>query len=213
MMLAATRRIPQTHADLAGGTWRGDYYRYDPVGPELEDSTVGLVGYGAIGSRVARMLAGFGAHVLVYDPYVAPEALAAGVEQVELDELLSRSRLRHPARPGDAGDHRDDRRGADRRYAARVGARELRARGAAGLRRGVRRPGLRPPVRRGVRRLPRGADPAGLAAAAHAAHRHDPAPGGREPGDGAARRRRSSPATSAGTCAARSSRTARTPRR
>jgi D-3-phosphoglycerate dehydrogenase len=90
-MLAATRRIPHTHADLAGGTWRGDYYRYDLVGPELEDSTVGLVGYGAIGSRVARMVAGFGAHVVVYDPYVAPEALGAGVKKVELDELLSRS--------------------------------------------------------------------------------------------------------------------------
>jgi D-3-phosphoglycerate dehydrogenase len=93
MVLAATRRIPHTHADLAGGTWRGDYYSYDKVGPELEDSTVGLVGYGAIGSRVARMLAGFGAHVLVFDPYVTPEALAGRAEQVELDELLTRSKI------------------------------------------------------------------------------------------------------------------------
>ena len=68
MMLAATRRVPQTHMDLAGGTWRGDYYRYDSVGPELEHSTVGLVGYGAIGSRVARMVAGFGAHVVLLRP-------------------------------------------------------------------------------------------------------------------------------------------------
>jgi D-3-phosphoglycerate dehydrogenase len=93
MMLAAARRIPQTHTDLAGGIWRGDYYSYDKVGPELEDSTVGLVGYGAIGSRVARMLAGFGAHVLVFDPYVTPEALAGRAEQVELDELLTRSKI------------------------------------------------------------------------------------------------------------------------
>ena len=93
MMLAATRRVPQTHMDLAGGTWRGDYYRYDSVGPVLEDSTVGLVGYGAIGSRVARMVAGFGAHVVVFDPFVAPEALGGGVERVELDELLARSRF------------------------------------------------------------------------------------------------------------------------
>jgi D-3-phosphoglycerate dehydrogenase / 2-oxoglutarate reductase len=93
MMLAAARRIPQTHGDLAAGTWRGDYYSYDKVGPELEDSTVGLVGYGAIGSRVARMLAGFGAEVLVFDPYVTPEALAGRAEQVELDELLTRSKI------------------------------------------------------------------------------------------------------------------------
>lgn len=88
MLLAATRRIPQTHADLAGGIWRGDYYRYDRVGPELEGSTVGLVGYGAIGRRVAGMLAGFGAEVLVFDPYVDD------IEgQVGLDELLARSRF------------------------------------------------------------------------------------------------------------------------
>ncbi|MEU4574555.1 2-hydroxyacid dehydrogenase [Nonomuraea sp. ATR24] len=87
MLLAATRRVPQTHADLAGGVWRGDYYVYDNVGPELEGSTVGLVGYGAIGRRVARMLAGFGAEVLVFDPYVDVPG------RVELDELLSRSRF------------------------------------------------------------------------------------------------------------------------
>jgi D-3-phosphoglycerate dehydrogenase len=39
------------------------------------------------------MLAGFGAHVVVFDPYVPPEALGAGVKKVELDELLSRSRF------------------------------------------------------------------------------------------------------------------------
>jgi D-3-phosphoglycerate dehydrogenase / 2-oxoglutarate reductase len=93
MILAATRRIPQTHADLASGVWGGDYYMYDNVGPELEGSTVGLVGYGAIGSRVARMLDGFGAEVVVFDPYVTPEALGTSAEQVELDELLSRSRI------------------------------------------------------------------------------------------------------------------------
>jgi len=90
MMLAAMRRIPQTHADLTAGTWRGDYYTYDNVGPELEGNTVGLVGYGAIGSRVARMLEGFGAHVLVFDPYVSADALGLA-QRVELDELLSRS--------------------------------------------------------------------------------------------------------------------------
>jgi D-3-phosphoglycerate dehydrogenase / 2-oxoglutarate reductase len=93
MLIAAARRIPHTHTDLAGGTWRGDYYRYEAVGPELEGSTVGVVGYGAIGSRVARILAGFGAEVLAFDPYVAPDALGAGMEWVELDELLSRSRF------------------------------------------------------------------------------------------------------------------------
>ncbi|GGM80430.1 oxidoreductase [Longimycelium tulufanense] len=91
LMLAAMRRIPQTHGELAEGTWRGDYYCYDQVGLELRNNTVGLVGYGAIGSRVAAILRGFGAEVLVFDPYVTQDALAGVAERVELPELLRRS--------------------------------------------------------------------------------------------------------------------------
>jgi D-3-phosphoglycerate dehydrogenase len=91
MILAAVRRIPQTDADLRAGVWRGDYYRYDLVGPELRSSTVGLVGFGAIGSQVARMLAGLGARVLVSDPFADPAAVAGTAELVGLDELLARS--------------------------------------------------------------------------------------------------------------------------
>ncbi|MGX6604970.1 2-hydroxyacid dehydrogenase [Micromonosporaceae bacterium Da 78-11] len=93
MILSALRRIPQTNADLTGGTWRGDYYEYDRVGPELAGSTVGLVGYGAIGSRVATMLTGFGAHVVVHDPYVDDEKLGGLAEKVSLAELLRRSNI------------------------------------------------------------------------------------------------------------------------
>jgi D-3-phosphoglycerate dehydrogenase len=74
LILAVLRRIPETHAALAQGEWRGDYYEYDKCGLELEDSTAGLIGYGAIGSRVARMLRGFGCHVLAYDPYAKQRA-------------------------------------------------------------------------------------------------------------------------------------------
>lgn len=90
MILAALRRIPETHTDLAAGTWRGDYYEYDRVGPELAGSVVGLVGYGAIGSLVARMLRGIGAQILVHDPYVRADHVE---ELVGLDELLGRSQI------------------------------------------------------------------------------------------------------------------------
>ncbi|HEX2130721.1 MAG TPA: 2-hydroxyacid dehydrogenase [Actinophytocola sp.] len=88
MILAAARRIPHTHGELRDGVWRGDYYRYDQVGIELSGATVGLVGYGAIGRRVAGILAGFGARVLVHDPYL-PDG--EDVESVDLAELLGRS--------------------------------------------------------------------------------------------------------------------------
>ncbi|WP_447138824.1 2-hydroxyacid dehydrogenase [Micromonospora sp. LZ34] len=93
MILAVIRRIPPTHQDLAGGVWRGDYYRYDSVGPELNGSTVGLVGFGAVGSRIARMLRGFDARVLVHDPYVDQHQMAGIAELTSLDDLLARSSI------------------------------------------------------------------------------------------------------------------------
>ena len=93
MILAAARQISQRDAELKAGNWRGDYYRYELVGPELFGSTVGLVGYGAIGRRVATALVAMGAHVQVFDPYFTG-ALPEGVEQVgTLDELLRRSNV------------------------------------------------------------------------------------------------------------------------
>ncbi|MDL4775835.1 2-hydroxyacid dehydrogenase [Actinomadura xylanilytica] len=93
MILAAVRRIPATHAELAAGRWRSDYYQYKEVGPEIEGSTVGLVGHGAIGRRVTRMLEALGAEVLVYDPYVTQDALAGSARLASLDETLGRSRI------------------------------------------------------------------------------------------------------------------------
>ncbi|GAA0968046.1 Putative 2-hydroxyacid dehydrogenase YoaD [Nocardioides aquaticus] len=92
MMLAAARRIPQVHADLLAGTWRGDFYRYDTAGPEIAGSTVGLVGVGEIGERVASRLEGFGARVLVHDPYL-PEGHRRAAGAVDLDELLGAADL------------------------------------------------------------------------------------------------------------------------
>ncbi len=93
LVLSVLRRIPETHAALQRGEWLGNYYEYERSGLELEGATAGLIGYGAIGSRVARMLRGFGCHVLVYDPYVAAETLGGDADKVELDELLARSQV------------------------------------------------------------------------------------------------------------------------
>ncbi|MEV1077707.1 2-hydroxyacid dehydrogenase [Streptomyces sp. NPDC050211] len=93
LMLAALRRIPQAHDLLARqGSWQGaTYYTYEHSGLELEDLPVGLVGYGAVGSRVARVLCAFGARVMVYDPYVHGEI--HGLRLSSLDELLTRSQV------------------------------------------------------------------------------------------------------------------------
>ncbi|WP_406202769.1 MULTISPECIES: 2-hydroxyacid dehydrogenase [unclassified Streptomyces] len=93
LMLAALRRIPQAHDLLARqGSWEGaTYYTYEHSGLELEDLPVGLVGYGAVGSRVARVLGAFGARVMVHDPYVHGEI--HGLRVASLDDLLRASRV------------------------------------------------------------------------------------------------------------------------
>lgn len=99
MLLAAARRIPTVHGELRGGTWRGDLYRYDEVGPEIAGSTVGLIGLGAIGARVAARLQAFGAEIVFHDPFLDPssdigrQVASEGWSQTELDELLERSRF------------------------------------------------------------------------------------------------------------------------
>ncbi|PSJ55978.1 2-hydroxyacid dehydrogenase [Kumtagia ephedrae] len=92
-ILAETRLIRVGHESLRAGEWRGDLYRADRTGRELSEMTVGVVGYGNIGTKVVKLLRAFGTKVLVADPYVqlSAEDRNAGVELVALDELLSRS--------------------------------------------------------------------------------------------------------------------------
>lgn len=60
------------------------------TGVELYGRTVGLVGFGAIGQRVARRVLAFGARVLAYDPYVQDGVFESiGAKRGELDEVLS----------------------------------------------------------------------------------------------------------------------------
>lgn len=92
-ILAETRNISRGHDALRGGDWRGDLYRADTTGRELSEMTVGVVGYGAIGTRVVRLLKAFGCKILVADPYVQLSSQDArdGVELVALERLLSES--------------------------------------------------------------------------------------------------------------------------
>jgi D-3-phosphoglycerate dehydrogenase / 2-oxoglutarate reductase len=61
-------------------------------GHELGGHVLGLVGYGNVGSRVARRALAFGMPLLVYDPYVAADQVESpGIEMADLDELLARS--------------------------------------------------------------------------------------------------------------------------
>lgn len=91
MILAAARQLAQRHHEIVSGGWPSDHYRYDEVGPELAGATLGLVGYGAIGLRVARACLGLGMTVLVFDPYFAGELPEGVVRCDDLDSLLRAS--------------------------------------------------------------------------------------------------------------------------
>jgi phosphoglycerate dehydrogenase-like enzyme len=83
LMLALLRRIPENDA----GVRRGDWNRTGVHTPRLlTGCTVGLIGYGNIGRRVARRLAGFDVELLVADPAMSG---SASPRAVELSELLS----------------------------------------------------------------------------------------------------------------------------
>jgi D-lactate dehydrogenase len=58
------------------------------LGTELHGSTVGIVGTGAIGATVARVLSGFGVKLLATDVRPNPDCEALGARYVPVDELL-----------------------------------------------------------------------------------------------------------------------------
>lgn len=90
-ILAETRNITRGHDALRRGEYRGDLYRADIAGEELSELTVGLIGYGQVGSRVVKLLKAFGCRILVSDPYaqLSAEDLRDGVVQTNLERILA----------------------------------------------------------------------------------------------------------------------------
>jgi D-3-phosphoglycerate dehydrogenase len=85
LLLALARHVVAADGGMRAGRWDRDPL----VGRELDGLTLGVVGYGAIGRRVARQALGFGMRMLACDPMQpAPEA---GVTLATLDDLLALS--------------------------------------------------------------------------------------------------------------------------
>ncbi|MBW3670158.1 MAG: phosphoglycerate dehydrogenase [Acidobacteria bacterium] len=88
MMLSLLRDIPAADASLRRGEWKRSSF----MGRELSGKTLGIIGFGRIGSRVAVRAKAFGATLLAHDPYI-PAAVAkrVGAEPVDLDQLIEQS--------------------------------------------------------------------------------------------------------------------------
>ena len=91
MMIAENKNIARSHKMIFEGKWCKKYVNQAYI-HNMRNCTVGLIGYGYIGSRVAKRLQGFESKVIVYDPFTDPEVLRQeGADPVSFDELLEQS--------------------------------------------------------------------------------------------------------------------------
>ncbi len=87
-IMSLSRNIPDAHASMKDGKWKRSAFS----GIELYEKTIGIIGLGRIGTLVAQRLAGFGATLIGYDPYVTQaRAEQIGVELVDMDQMMQRS--------------------------------------------------------------------------------------------------------------------------
>ena len=88
LLVSMARQIPQATASMKAGRWEKKKF----MGVELYNKTLGIIGFGNIGTHVARMAHGIGMNVIAYDPFLNEErAKNLGVKVVELDELIKKS--------------------------------------------------------------------------------------------------------------------------
>ncbi|MEK5522157.1 2-hydroxyacid dehydrogenase [Heyndrickxia sp. FSL W8-0423] len=88
LLLSECRNIAKSHLNMKKGHWIRDYANYESV-PDLSGKTVGIVGYGEIGRKVAQRLKGFEMNIIAYDPYFSGQDEIA--QLVSLEELMQQS--------------------------------------------------------------------------------------------------------------------------
>jgi D-3-phosphoglycerate dehydrogenase len=88
LLFALLRRVPEAAASLGQGKWEKSKF----LGSELAGKTLGIIGLGQVGGRVAARARAFEAKLLGFDPFLPEErAREMGVPLVPLEELLSQS--------------------------------------------------------------------------------------------------------------------------
>ncbi len=88
LMLAMVREITKADAGLKVGNW----LKNEIKGTELYGKTLGVIGFGRIGSTVGTYAKVFGMHVIAYDLVATPEQIKEhGGDPVTLDELLQKA--------------------------------------------------------------------------------------------------------------------------
>jgi D-3-phosphoglycerate dehydrogenase / 2-oxoglutarate reductase len=86
LALSLLRRIPLAHASVLDGSWNRESFQ----GRELFEKTVGIVGFGRLGSIVANYFRALGSQVLVCDPKFRVGENVDGFQVVSLDDLVKK---------------------------------------------------------------------------------------------------------------------------
>ena len=91
MMLAASRQLVTFDKSTRAGSWEKEIARGS--NQHIHGKTVGIVGLGAIGRQVAKLLYAFGVTILYCDPVPAPQKLhrALNLKRVDLNQILKLS--------------------------------------------------------------------------------------------------------------------------
>lgn len=85
LLLALTRRLNECQKGIRAGDWDRNKY----LGTELNGKTIGIVGLGRTGQRVARIAQAFQMNVVAHDPYQFDEPFAAlKIQRLSLEEVL-----------------------------------------------------------------------------------------------------------------------------
>ncbi|KAK7349074.1 hypothetical protein VNO77_06141 [Canavalia gladiata] len=86
LLAAMARNVAQADASIKAGKWERNKY----VGVSMVGKTLAVMGFGKVGSEVARRAKGLGMNVIAHDPYApADRARAVGVDLVSFDEAIS----------------------------------------------------------------------------------------------------------------------------
>jgi len=95
LLLGLSRNLLRTESFVRAGNWTTREEAALPselVAHDLFKKTLGIIGLGAIGSRVARIAHGFNMQILAYDPYISAKIVQErGIELIELEVLLRES--------------------------------------------------------------------------------------------------------------------------
>ncbi|MGG5819078.1 hydroxyacid dehydrogenase [Falsiroseomonas sp. HW251] len=90
LMLSLLKDLPSVVEGMRGGVWE----KTSRMTRDVEGTSLGILGYGAIGSKVARLADAFGMRVFAFDPLIAPGALPGPGERVaDLHGLLVRAEV------------------------------------------------------------------------------------------------------------------------